>query len=251
MMTTLIIARRELVRYIRQPARMVAAVGTPALIWLFLASGFAEALQPQHTDGGSYSLFLLPGMMTLVVVFASIFASISIIEDRSSGWLQSVLVSPAPRWSIAMGRILGGAGVASVQALMLLLALPIVGGSYTAVGIGVVVIAVMLTAVAMTAVGLVFAWQCESTGAFHSVMNLLLMPMWLLSGAFFPESGAVPWLQVIMRINPLTWCTTAMRDPLIGDSGAAVLLGPTVFALIALGAAIVSISAPSKRVASM
>jgi len=109
----------------------------------------------------------------------------------------------------------------------------------------------MLTAVAMTAVGLVFAWQCESTGAFHSVMNLLLMPMWLLSGAFFPESGAVPWLQVIMRINPLTWCTTAMRDPLIGDSGAAVLLGPTVFALIALGAAIVSISAPSKRVASM
>lgn len=249
--TMLIITRRELVRYIRQPARIAAAVGTPALIWLFLASGFADAMQPQHLEHQTYSLFVLPGMMTLVAVFASIFASIAIIEDRAGGWLQTVLVSPAPRWSIALGRVLGGAVVATVQALLLLLALPFIGGSYTAAGIVIVIVAVALTSVAMTGLGLLFAWQCESTGGFHSVMNLLLMPLWLLSGAFFPAAGAATWLKTIIEVNPLTWCTDAIRQPLLGDAHADLLIVPAIFAGAMLAACVAIISIPSKRIATM
>lgn len=249
MTTVWIIARRELVRYTRQPSRIVAAVGTPALIWLFLASGFADAIQPQHLGDESYSLYLLPGMITLVAVFASIFASIAIIEDRTGGWLQTVLVSPAPRWTIALGRILGGSIVASVQAILLLAAIPFIASNVTVIGVLLSALAIDITSFAVTALGLVFAWRCESTAGFHGVMNLVLMPMWLLSGAFFPLEGAAGWMRWLMMINPLTWCTEAIRAPLLGSETWTAVIGAVIFAAVMLAAAITIISTPSKRVA--
>lgn len=248
--TVWIIARRDLVRYTRQPSRIIAAVGTPAFIWLFLASGFAEAIQPQHLDGRSYSLYLLPGMMTLVAVFASIFASIAIIEDRAGGWLQTVMVSPAPRWTIALGRTLGGAIIASAQAIVLLAAVPFMHADVSFIGILLSIVAVLITSFAVTALGLIFAWRCESTAGFHSVMNLLLMPMWLLSGAFFPLNGAAGWMRSLMLFNPLTWCTEAIRAPLMGDLSFMHFLPPTAFAVVMLAGAAMVMSLHNKRIAA-
>lgn len=219
---TRVIWKREIVRFLRQPARIGAAVGTPVILWIFMASGFSGSMSAAGVDGGTgssggYSLYLLPGMMTLVAMFTAIFSSISIIEDRQAGWLQSVLVSPAPRWSIAAGKILGGATIAFLQAALLLGALPFLGEWPGILNVLQILIALLVACVAMTGVGVIFAWLSESTQGFHAVMNLVLMPLWLLSGAFFSTASAVGWLRVLMYLNPLTWATAAIRGPMVPD----------------------------------
>ncbi|MFG0331576.1 MAG: ABC transporter permease [Phycisphaerales bacterium] len=237
--------RREMVRFARQPARIAAAIGTPIIVWALMGSGFAEAYRPAIEVGGesgavttSYGSFLLPGMMTLVALFTAIFSCISIIEDRQEGWLQSVLVSPAPRWSIAAGKILGGSTLAFVQAALLLAVWPWLGAWPGAGPLMLVLAALLLVSVGMTGVGVAFAWRSASTQGFHAVMNLVLMPMWLLSGAFFPPQSAAPWLEAVMWINPLTWGTIAVRHALLGgDFEVWPLAGSALFAGLAFGMA--------------
>lgn len=220
-----VLCKRELLRFLRQPTRIGAAIGTPIILWVFMASGFSGSMSGATAasfvegsgglgGGAPYSLYLLPGMMTLVAMFTAIFSSLSIIEDRHEGWLQSVLVSPTPRWSIAAGKILGGSTIAFLQAVVLLLALPFLGGRFGLEGIVEVAFALGMTCVAMTGVGVAFAWVSESTQGFHAVMNLVLMPLWMLSGAFFSTESATGWLRVLMYLNPLTWATSAIRLPL-------------------------------------
>ncbi len=242
-----VIVRRELILFVRQPARVAAAIGTPCLLWLFMGSGFAQSFRPERLGEASYASYLLPGMMTLVAVFAAIFSSISIIEDRRGGWLQSVLVSPAPRWSIALGKTLGGAIVAWAQAALLLAAAPLLGIHLTFGAAILALFAVAVTSVAMTAIGVAFAWRTETTAAFHAVMNLVFMPAWLLSGALFPPEGASAWLELVVRLNPLSWCTQAIRGPLLGEPSLTALAGSLVFAGAALACATWIVSAPTKR----
>ena len=237
LVVVLVLARRELIRLTRQPARIVGAVGTPCFLWLFLSGGFAEALRPQHLGDASYAAFLLPGMMTLVAVFAAVFSSISVIEDRRDGWLPAALVSPAPRWSIALGRVAGAAIVAWAQAAILLAAAPMLGLPLTVGSAATMLAGLGVTSLGMTAVGLSFAWRIETTGGFHAVMNLLFMPLWLLSGSIFPLEGSATWLARLTAINPLTWCTASIRGPLTGEGPGWSLLGAAAFALVALAVA--------------
>jgi len=206
------LATREVVRFLRQPSRVVAGVGTPLLLWGFLASGFAETLGGM-TGGASSALFLLPGVATLVVVFSSIFAAMSLIEDRREGFLQSVLVSPAAWWSVVGAKALGGGLIATAQAWLVLLAAPLVG-EVSATGLLLAAVAIALTAIAVTCLGLAAAWWVNSSEGFHGVMNLVLLPMWLLSGAFFPPEGATGWLRALMWCDPLRWPTEAVRASL-------------------------------------
>ena len=243
-----VIVRRELILFVRQPARVAAAIGTPCLLWLFMGSGFAQSFRPPEQLGdASYASYLLPGMMTLVAVFAAIFSSISIIQDRRDGWLQSVLVSPAPRWSIALGKTLGGAIVAWAQAALWLAAAPLLDIHLTFWAAILALLGVAATCIAMTAVGVAFAWRTETTAAFHAVMNLVFMPAWLLSGALFPPQGASAWLGLVVRLNPLSWCTQAIRGPLLGEPSFTALAGSFIFAGAALACATWIVSAPSKR----
>jgi len=226
-----VLARREVVGFARQPARVAAAVGTPMLLWLLIGSGMAEAVKPRHLDAMQYSAFLLPGMMTLVVVFSSVFSSISLIEQRQSGWLQSVLVAPTPRWSIALGKMIGGSVIAWMQGAVLLLAVPFVHATVSVTGVVLSLAALALTALAMTGLGLALAWRSETTAGFHAVMNLLFMPMWLLSGAFFPASASAHWISYVIAINPLTWCNHAIRSPLAGSIDVMAFLMTGAFAV--------------------
>lgn len=244
----LTICRRELIRFFRQPARIAAAIGTPMLLWVLLTSGFGDSLV-RDSLGASYASFLLPGVMSLVAVFAAIFSSISVIEDRREGWLQSVLVSPAPRWSIALGKMLGGGVMAFVQAAMLLLALLLLDVQPGIVGIAWSLLGIATLSFSMAGLGLMFAWRCETTASFHAVMNLVFMPMWMLSGAFFPVSGAHAWMAWLIRINPLTWATEAVRGPLTGlpasDWSGAMTIS-VIFAIGMLGLATWIVTKPSK-----
>src|SRR5688572_23421458 len=241
----LVIARRDLTRFLRQPARIAAAIGTPLLLWVFLGSGFAGSFRPAGLGDVSYSAFMLPGAITLTAVFAAIFSSISIIEDRNEGWLQAALVSPAPRWSIALGKILGSSLLSFVQSAVMLLALPLLDLEVTTAGVLLSLLALALTAFAMTAMGCVFAWHSETTASFHAVMNIVFMPMWLLSGAFFPPTaktgiaGVLAWL---MSVNPLTWCTQAIREPILGHDARVWLALAAAFAIAMFAAALWTVS---------
>lgn len=237
---------RELVRIVRQPARVVAALGTPLLIWAFFAGGFASAFTPGAD--ADYAAFLLPGAVTLAVTFSSIFSALSLIEDRNSGFLQGALVSPAPPWTIAMGKSLGGACVALAQGAILLVAAPLIGASPGATGYLLALLAVALTSLGVTGLALAFAWRIRSSEGFHGVMNLVIMPMWLLSGAVFDIASASPWLRALATLNPLAHATNAMRSSLIEsiDASPVSWTATVLFALLGCAAAVWSMLRASR-----
>lgn len=214
------LTRREWMRFARQPSRVVAAVGTPALLWVFLASGFGSGVAGA---AGGYGAHLVPGMVGLTVVFSSIFGAISLIEDRTTGFLQGVLASPAPRWSVVGSKVVGGASIAVLQGAILLPAAALVGATPGVAGFAAALGALACLSLVVLGLSLGLAWRVNSVSGFHGVMNLVLMPMWLLSGSFFPVAGAAPWLRGVMLANPLTWPTEALRASLGGGDGGASL----------------------------
>lgn len=205
------LAAREWVRFLRQPNRVFGAIGQPIMFWVLFAAGLGPSFRPG--DGAaadlSYGEFFFPGALALILLFTAIFTTISIIEDRREGFLQSVLVAPLPRWSMVMGKVLGGALLALAQAGLFLLLSWAIGIRMGPAALVAVIAWMFLLALALTALGSAFAWSTDSTQGFHAVMSVILFPMWLLSGAFFPvESG---WLAWIVRANPMTYGVAGLR----------------------------------------
>lgn len=203
--------KREIVRFYRQRSRIIGALATPILFWLLLGSGFAESFRSPGSEGVSYSQYFFPGAMVMVILFTAIFSTISVIEDRKEGFLQAVLVAPVPRSAIVLGKVLGGSSLALGQAVLLLLAAPLVEVQLSLASLIALVVILAVIAIGLTTLGFLIAWKMESTQGFHAVMNLLLIPMWLLSGAFFPADGASTWLRWLMAANPLTYGMAAVR----------------------------------------
>jgi ABC-2 type transport system permease protein len=253
------LARRELVRFFRQRTRVVGALGQPFIFWILFGAGLGGTFRaPAWAPAGmSYQEYFLPGVAVLIVLFTAIFSTISIIEDRREGFLQAVLVAPLPRASLVLGKVAGGTLLAVIQAALFLLlgpALWLVGlsphMSFTLSVVDVVAIAgfLVLQGFALTSLGYVMAWPLDSTQGYHALMSVLLMPMWLLSGAFFPvpESG---WLAWIMRVNPLTYGVVGLQRILFAHASEAVgaerlpsiatcLLVTSVFCVISFAAAV-------------
>lgn len=214
MSAALALAHREIVRFLRQRSRVVGAVAPPLVMWVLVGSGFRGSFR-ENSFG-----YFFPGTVVLVVLFASIFATISVIEDRREGFLQGVLVSPVPPSSIALGKILGGAALGLLQGLPLLVLVPLAGLEADAAGLLAAAALLAVLAFALTSLGFAIAWSLESTQGFHAVMNLFLIPMWLLSGAFFPVDGAPAWLRWAMAVNPLTYGVASLRRALGGTAPA-------------------------------
>src|SRR6266516_6568730 len=186
--------RREIVRFLRQRNRIVGALGTPLVFWLLIGSGLGSSFRSSG-GGERYLEYSFPGTLALIVLFTSIFSTISIIEDRQTGFLQSVLVAPVRRSAITLGKVLGSSSLALVQALIFLTLAPTVGIGLTPGKVVLLCGILFLIAFELSAIGYFIAWKMDSTQGFHAIMNLFLMPMWLLSGSFFPASGAPAWLR--------------------------------------------------------
>jgi len=207
----LTLAQRELVRFFRQRNRVFGALGQPIIFWLLFSEGF----KPSGLD---YTHFF-PGTLAMILLFTAIFATISIIEDRREGFLQSVLVSPAPQWAMVLGKVLGGAAIAMLQGLIfLVLGWLTLGLSSSVIDILLAIVLMAVVAVALTGLGFLIAWRMNSTQGFHAIMSVFLFPMWLLSGAFFPGSGegVLAW---IVRLNPLTYGVAGLRHYLQFGTG--------------------------------
>ncbi|MCA9215495.1 MAG: ABC transporter permease [Planctomycetales bacterium] len=212
---------REIIRFFRQRNRVVGAVGQPILFWLLFGAGMNTMFQ---LPGQSFSEYYIPGTLVLILLFTAIFATISIIEDRNEGFLQSVLVAPIPRWSMIGGKVVGGTIIAVLQSIVFLLFSLTLGIRLSIVDAAVLLTFITLTGIGLTCLGVTIAWRLESTQGFHAIMNLLLMPMWLLSGAFFPvpaptaTSGFVQaGLHWLMRMNPVTYGVAGIRRLMFGE----------------------------------
>lgn len=211
------LAKREWIRFFRQPFRVIAAFGQPILFWILFGTGFHSAFQG-GSQGESYMAFFVPGTAALILLFTAIFSTISIIEDRREGFLQGVLVSPAKRWGIAIGKTLGGAAIAWAQAAVFLVLSTLIGLVPTGPNLAILAVFLFLAALALTAMGVCFAWPMESTQGYHAAMNLIMLPMWMLSGAFFPipaASDGMPTgqriLQTMMQWNPMSYIVAGIR----------------------------------------
>jgi ABC-2 type transport system permease protein len=186
----------------------------------------------------------------MILLFTAIFATISIIEDRREGFLQGVLVAPVPRWAMMLGKVLGGAAIAMVQGLVFLFLGWLAGAmgwfsamSATALGVFASILLMIVISIALTALGFVIAWWMDSTQGFHAIMSVFLLPMWLLSGAFFPlDVGG--WLGWIIRANPLTYGVAGLQHYLQnGNAQAAALPAPAVCWAVSLAFAAAMLAA--------
>lgn len=197
------LAQRELVRFFRQRNRVTGSMLQPLIFWAVFSLGL------RSNDLGFD--FFFPGTLAMILLFTAIFATISIIEDRREGFLQSVLVAPAPRWAMVLGKIIGGAMIALLQALLFLLLGALTMGLASPLSDVLWAILLMaVIAVALTGLGFAVAWNMESTQGFHAIMTVFLFPLWLLSGSLFPDDPQ-SWLTTISRFNPLTYGVAGLR----------------------------------------
>lgn len=218
------LAWRELLRFFRQRTRVVGAVMQPVLFWILFGAGLSGSFQSPDWAKDleqplTYQEYFFPGIAVLIVLFTAIFSTISIIEDRKEGFLQGVLAAPVPRSVIVLGKVIGGTTLAVIQAGLFLLVGPLLSFVGLSPGLQIdfsVTQALMaglfltLIAVELTALGFVIAWPMNSTQGYHAVMSVVLMPMWLVSGAFFPgDQGG--WLSWVIRLNPLTYGVSGLR----------------------------------------
>jgi len=214
LLPALSLAKRELVRFLRQPHRIVGALATPIVFWLLIGAGMGRSF-----SGGSYLTYFYPGTVLMILLFTAIFSTISIIEDRREGFLQSVLVAPISPMAIVLGKVLGGTALAFGQGLIFLLLAPVVGFHFTVLAFLLALGVMFVIAFSLTALGFCIAWRMSSTQGFHAIMNLFLMPMWFLSGALFPADKAQGGLKWVIAANPLSYGLSALRQSMEGAAG--------------------------------
>ncbi len=211
-MTTGVLLWREMLTFFRQRSRVMGAFATPILFWIFVGAGIGKSFQVADIPGGqNYLEYFFPGTWLMILLFSSVFSTFSIIEDRKAGFMQNVLVAPTSDWQIVLGKSLGGTFVAAIQAFLFLLAAPLIGIHIQLVPVILISLLSLLIGQSLTAMGFWLAWRVNSSGGLHGILNVILFPMWLLSGAAFPPSGAPVWVQWIMKINPLTYALDLVR----------------------------------------
>jgi ABC-2 type transport system permease protein len=218
--------KRELVRFFRDRSRIFSAVGSPLVFWLLIGTGVGKSFNGGPELGNmEYLEYFFPGTVLLILLFTSIFSTISIIEDRKEGFLQAVLVAPIPRSAFVLGKVLGSTSLAVIQGVMFMLLAPLAGIPLSVIPRTLGMMA--LVSFGLTGLGYIIAWKMDSTQGFHGIMMLLLLPMWFLSGALFQESTAPAWLRLVMKVNPITYGLSGVRWSIYGaEKGAAMHLLP-------------------------
>ncbi|HEY3131728.1 MAG TPA: ABC transporter permease [Acidobacteriota bacterium] len=206
---------RQLKRYVRSRARIIASLGQPLLFLVALGFGFGPIFR--KAGQGNYIQFLAPGVIAMSVLFTSIFSGIELIWDRQFGFLKETLVAPVPRLTIMIGRTLGGATVALIQGLIVVAICLIAGFRPSNVGaLPMAFVFMTLIAVMFTALGTAIASVLSDFQGFQLVMNFLVMPIFFLSGALFPLTNLPKLLDVAASIDPLSYGVDGLRSSLIG-----------------------------------
>ncbi|MBD91205.1 MAG: ABC transporter [Deltaproteobacteria bacterium] len=224
--------QRDLKHLARERTRWLGVVIQPLLIWALLGLGMGDVFKVDGLDGLDYLTFFYPGVIIMVILFTTVFATMAVIEDRTQGFLQQMAVAPASRASMVLGKVAGVTTVAMVQAALCLAIAPLAGFSLGAIAWPELIVALILGSMGLTSLSFCLAWLVTSTHAYHALMSVFLLPLWMVSGAMFPapESGVV---RIIMDLNPMTYCVETVRHALHGGTAEVAAMTPT-FAMTAL-----------------
>lgn len=204
------LVRRDLLRLRRDTGRWLGLVIQPLLLWAMMGSGFTGFFHIESHPDLDYHRYFFPGLSLMVSLFTAIFATMAVIEDRDQGFLQQVLVAPAPRFAMVLGKLLGVLAIALVQLALLLPAAVMAGFELAHIDYLTLVIGYTLATFGMTGFSFALAWLSPTTHAYHAIMGVLLIPLWMISGAMFPlpDTG---WLSVIATFNPMSYALDVVR----------------------------------------
>ncbi len=236
---------RDITRFRRDRSRIVTSLAQPALFLFVFGNGLARGLALDEQGAGmgvSYLAFIYPGIIGMSLLFTSMFSAVSIVWDREFGFLKEVMVAPISRSSVAIGKAFGGSSVAIIQALIILLLAPLVGVKLSLPVILLVVPVMFLISFSITSMGIAMAARMQSMEGFQMIMNFLVMPLFVLSGAMFPIERLPPWLHFLTRIDPLTYGVDALRGLMLGPKAAQFPLALDITVLAVFGAAMISLA---------
>lgn len=222
---------RELKRYVRSRAQIIASLGNPLLYLLVLGFGLGPVFQ--RAGNGNYFQFVAPGVIGMAVLFSSIFSGLGLLWDRQFGFLKETLVAPVSRLQIMIGRTLGGATVAVLQGLLICVVCVVAG--FRPAGLASVPIALgfmVLIALLFAALGVAIGSSLQDMQGFQLIMNFLVMPIYFLSGALFPLTGLPKVLSYITKVDPLSYGIDGMRSVLLGSSAFDARLDFAVLAIV-------------------
>jgi ABC-2 type transport system permease protein len=219
-----VIAYRELVRFVQDRPRMFSSFSMPVIFLLIFGAGFGRLIG-QMMPGVDYIQFMYPGILAMTVLMTSIMSGISIVWDREFGFLKEVLVSPLSRSGVLAGKAVGAAIIAMVQGAIMLVLAPIVNVPITLGKVLALLPLLLILSLSLSGLGLLIGARMRSQQGFQIVMQLVIFPMMFLSGIFFPVSGVATWLEVLSKLNPVTYGIDAIRQVFLGTEVA----GVTVF----------------------
>jgi len=205
-----VVWHREIIRFSRDRARMVTALVQPILFLFVLGTGLSR-LASSGTHGVNLRTFVYPGVLALAVLFTAMFSAASIVWDREFGFLREMLVAPVGRGAIVIGKCLGGATVAGFQGVIMIAIAGLVSVPYAPVMIIEVLILQLLLAFALTAFGVMMAARMSQMQSFMALMQMVIMPLFFISGALFPVAGLPTCLAVLNRIDPITYAVDPIR----------------------------------------
>ena len=224
---------RELKRYVRSRAQIVASLGQPLLYLLVLGFGLGPVFQ--KAGNGSYLQFVAPGVVSMTILFSAIFSGIAMLWDRQFGFLKETLVAPVPRIEVMIGRTLGGATVAVIQGTLILVVCLIAGFRPTHLSLLPLALLFMaLIAIVFAALGMAFGSVIQDMQGFQLIMNFIVLPIFFLSGALFPLANLPRPLAIITRLDPLTYGVDGLRGVLISASHFGLALDTCLLCAIAV-----------------
>lgn len=200
-----------MIRFSRDRSRLISSLGMPILFLLLFGGGFSPAITGLGGGEVGYSQFLFSGVMAMTVLFTAVYSAVSVVWDRQFGFLKAILVAPVSRFSVALGKVAGGTTLAMLQGLIVLLLAPVLRIPLSGSQILSIASVLLMMAFMMTSLGLLLAVRERSLEGFHMVMNFLLLPMFFLSGAFFPLDGVPAWMRLLATLDPVTYGVDSLR----------------------------------------
>jgi ABC-2 type transport system permease protein len=208
--------QRDIIRYFRERSQLYGSLSRP-ILWLFVL-GLGLRGSASGIGNVNYTQFIFPGIIAMTAIFTSIQSAISIIWDREFGFLKEILVAPVPRTSIVIGKGLAGTTLSLIQGCIIILLAPLVHVHPPLVNIVPLILTLAVMSFGLTGIGIVIAARMTSFQGFGTIMNFIIMPMWFLSGALFPARNLPVWLNVLVRVNPLTYGVDLVRRLVLGFS---------------------------------
>jgi ABC-2 type transport system permease protein len=223
---TWVVAYREILRFVSERSRLISSFGMPLLFLFIFGAGFSNVIG-SLAPGVDFIQFMYPGIIAMTVLTTSLFAGISVVWDREFGFLKEILVAPIGRTGIVLGKAIGATGQAMLQALVMLMLAPIVGVRLDLALILKLVPMVAILSLGLSGLGILIASFMRSQQGFQVLMQVLIFPLIFLAGVFFPVNDIPPWMEVISKVNPLTYGVDAIRQIFLGTDVPG--LGVTVF----------------------